>query len=76
MHRILYAHEKVGVSVYSLNKNTKLQYLDFREDIVNKGKILAVEWIFNEYAMESSSFIVGFSEGYLELYKSENNLKG
>lgn len=41
------------------------------DDINAKGKILAVEWIFNESSQECTSFAVGYAEGHLEIYKAE-----
>ena len=40
-----------------------------------KGKVLACEWIYNESSNESDSFVVGYSEGHLEIYKVVDSLK-
>ena len=73
MHRLLVAHEKSQVCVYSLNKNEKIQEISFeQEDISSKGKILACEWLYSDSSKESTSFAIGFSEGSVEIYKAES----
>ena len=69
MHRLLIAHEFSQVCVYSLNKQSHIQTQKV-EDIKLKGAILACEWITQDN--DSSSFVVGFAEGNLEMYKSES----
>ena len=76
MNRLLICHEKSEVSVYSLNKQAKVQTVSFTlEDIQTKGKILACEWLFNESEGESTQFAIGFSEGSLEIYKADGSKK-
>jgi 23S rRNA C2498 (ribose-2'-O)-methylase RlmM len=67
------AHEKRQVCVYNLNKSQKIQEIpQTLEEINSKGKILAVEWIYNDSSKDSQSFAIGFSEGSLEIYKAES----
>ena len=73
MNRLLIAHEKAMVCVYSLNKQVKIQQINqTMEDINTKGKILACEWLYSESSNSSDSFAIGYSEGNLEIFKAEN----
>lgn len=72
MQRLLIAHERSQVCVYSLNKQQKIQQINLNGEDRDKGKILACEWLYNESTNESTSFAVGFSEGELAIYKAEN----
>lgn len=49
MHRVLIAHSKSHVQVYSLNKQTQIQNISFTSEEVNEnGSVLACEWIYSE----------------------------
>ena len=76
MHRVLYTHVSSAIIVYSLNKQTKVQQIDLSmDDITQKGKILACEWLYSDSKNESQSFAVGFSEGYVEIFKAVDSIK-
>jgi hypothetical protein len=47
MHRILIAYENSGVTVWSINKNRKLSFLNTEQRAKSNELLLAAEW-FNE----------------------------
>ena len=72
MHRLLIAHERSQVCVYSMNKQSRIQEINLDGEDRGKGRILACEWIYSESANESNSFVIGYSEGALEIFKAES----